>query len=352
VYIGLTLAESAVIGGATLEGDPDRTIGFAAPIEYATSSDLTLFENRADPALVDKTQSEAVVVPLSFATSRHNLNLLRSATPKRCFLEIVHALWERRRRPLPAVSSSASIHPSARICDGVYIGEACVIGPNVEISNGAVLHPGVVVEAGARVGSRTVLHARVFVGAGVRVADNCVIQTGAVIGFSYCSSIATGSVSVSDKAESFGGVVIEEGVEIGPNTLIESGEEQPTRICTGAKIGGLVSVGHDCCIGPGAELISMVGLAGGVQVGAEALLLGQVGVTSRARIGERAVIFAKSGVSSDVPSNALFSGYPARPRREWLRSVAAGNLAPKLRKQFTELQRTVGALVARLEKEP
>jgi UDP-3-O-[3-hydroxymyristoyl] glucosamine N-acyltransferase len=95
--------------------------------------------------------------------------------------------------------------------------------------------------------------------------------------------------------------VLGDGVEIGPNAVIEDGETRPTTIADGVRIGALAMIGHDCSIGPGSGLVAMVGLAGGVQIGAGALLMGQVGVSNRERIGDRAVVFGKSGVLSHVP---------------------------------------------------
>jgi len=170
------------------------------------------------------------------------------------------------------------------------VAEGCVVGDWAVIDPGTVL--GAVVGAGARIGAR------------------CVVHSGARLGFS-CRPTAPAQ-SGWPKAASFGGVVVGDGVEIGPNAVIEDGETRPTTIADGVRIGALAMIGHDCSIGPGSELVAMVGLAGGVQIG----------VSNRVRIGDRAMVFGKSGVLSHVPDNGRYMGYPAWPRDQWLRAQA------------------------------
>jgi UDP-3-O-[3-hydroxymyristoyl] glucosamine N-acyltransferase len=195
------------------------------------------------------------------------------------------------------------------------VAEGCVVGAGAEVGAGAALHPNAVGEW-AVIGPGTVLGA----GAGVRIGAHCVVHSGARLGFAYRPT-APGQGGPS-KAASSGGVIVGNGVEIGPNTVIEEGERRPTTIADGVRIGALACIGHDCSIGPGTELVAMVGLAGGVQIGAGTLLMGQVGVSSGAQIGDHAVIFGQSGVIGRVPDGGRYMGYPAWPRGQWLRGQA------------------------------
>ena len=154
----------------------------------------------------------------------------------------------------------------------------------------------------------------------MRVGAGCVVHSGAVVGYAYRPT-PPGAGGLT-KPPSYGGVVLGDGVEIGPNAVIEEGERQPTTIAAGARVGSLSHVGHDCSIGQGAELVAMVGLASEVTVGAEAMLMGQVGVTGGVRVGDRAVVFGKSGVIGHVPDDGRYMGSPAWPRGEWLRAQA------------------------------
>jgi UDP-3-O-[3-hydroxymyristoyl] glucosamine N-acyltransferase len=316
----LTLAEAAEVAEATLEGDPGQRVWFGARLEDATPEALSFFDGRQPAEMLGRTRAGAVVVPEQLVAGPPGAALLRSVAPQRSFMAVVGALWERRALPPAGVAGTASVHPAAVVSPDAYLGDGCVVGAGAEVGAGAALHANSVVGDLAVVGPGTVLGAGAVVGPGVRVGARCVVHSGARLGFAYRPT-PPGSSGLT-KPASFGGIVVGDEVEIGPNAVVEEGEREPTTIANGARIGGLAYVGHDCSIGPGAELVAMVGLASGVQVGAEALLMGQVGVAGGVRIGDRAVVFGKSGVIGHVPDDGLYMGYPAWPRSDWLRVQA------------------------------
>ncbi len=319
----LTLAQAARIARATLEGDPGRQVWFGARLADATPEALSFFDGRQPAGLLQGTRAAAVVVPEELAAGTPvppGAALLRSIASHRSFMAVVRALWERRALPSPGIAATARVHPAARVSPEAYVGDGCVVGAGVEVGAGAALHANVVVGDLAVIGAGTMLGAGAVVGPGVRVGARCVVHSGVRLGFAFRPT-APGSGGAS-KPASFGGVVVGDEVEIGPNAVVEDGESEPTVIADGVKIGALACVGHDCSIGPGAELVAMVGLASEVRVGAEAMLMGQVGVTNGVRIGDRAVVFGNSGVIGHVPDDGRYMGYPAWPRSEWLRAQA------------------------------
>jgi len=48
---------------------------------------------------------------------------------------------------------------------------------------------------------------------------------------------------------------------------------------------------------------------------------GQTGVADHLTIGAGAMLGAKTGVISDVPPGARWAGFPAKPRKQWLREA-------------------------------
>ena len=338
---GLSLAEVAELVGASFEGDdPTRVIHSVAPLESATLADVSLFDDRANRAALATTEAAAVIVSPDFGGGAGRSRLL-SSEPQRAFAVLAQELWRRTHIPPPGIASSAEVDPGADVGAGVHIGPGCRIGPGVRIERGATLHGGVSLAGGATVGEETTLCANVCVGAGCRIGARCFLHPGVVVGFEYRQSPHSGGAP--GKSPSTGVVVIEDDVEIGPNSVVERGERKETRICHRVRLGALVMVGHDSVVGPRAELVSMVGLAGDVEVGADAILLGQVGVTSRARIGARSVVLAKSGVAGGVPSDACYAGIIARPRHEWLKAQAALRRLPQQLERLAGLERRIEA---------
>src|SRR5690606_24534362 len=93
-----------------------------------------------------------------------------------------------------------------------------------------------------------------------------------------------------------------------------------TVIGDGTKIDNLVQLGHNDRIGRHVMLISQVGISGSTSVGDGVVLAGQVGVGGHLTIGAGAKVGGQGGVIGDVPEGATYSGYPARPHREAMRS--------------------------------
>ena len=76
------------------------------------------------------------------------------------------------------------------------------------------------------------------------------------------------------------------------------------------------------------------------------VLAGQVGIVGHIKIGDGARIGAQAGVSNSVPDGATYTGYPAMPHRDWLRTMAALPRVPDL----VKLVRKLEARLAELER--
>src|SRR5262249_27400374 len=117
-----------------------------------------------------------------------------------------------------------------------------------------------------------------------------------------------------------------------------------TRIGRGTKLDNMVQVGHACKVGDDTLLCGQVGLAGTTRVGNRCILAGQVGAAGHLTIGDRATLTAQSGVPTDVPADALYSGYPAMDNLAWRKSVAVFNRLPDLQRELRGLRDEVAAL--------
>jgi UDP-3-O-[3-hydroxymyristoyl] glucosamine N-acyltransferase len=53
-----------------------------------------------------------------------------------------------------------------------------------------------------------------------------------------------------------------------------------------------------------------------------AMLGGSVGLAPHVTIGKGARVAARSGVMNDIPPQQTWSGYPARPKMQWMRLQA------------------------------
>lgn len=336
----MKLRDIAAKLGCELEGDPAIEITGVSGLEEAQSGDLTFLANRKYRLLVETTRASAILIardsgPLHIAA-------LRSANPYLDFARAIELFHAAPAFP-PGVHPTAVVASTAKIGAGAHIGPYCFIDENVEIGRGAVLHSFVAIYAGARIGDDFFAHSHACVREGCRLGHRVLLQNGVVVG-----SDGFGFAREADgrwyKMRQAGITVIGDDVEIQAHSAIDRATIGETRIGRGSKVDNLVQVGHACTVGEDTLLCGQVGLAGTTKVGNKCILAGQVGAAGHLTIGDGATLTAQSGVPSDVPANAIYSGYPAMDNLAWRKSVAVFNRLPDLQRELRELREEVGRL--------
>jgi UDP-3-O-[3-hydroxymyristoyl] glucosamine N-acyltransferase len=202
----------------------------------------------------------------------------------------------------------------------VFIGEGTVIG------NNCILYPHVT------------LRERVFIG------DRVIIHSGSVIG-------SDGFGYVFDKGKyhkipQVGGVIVGDDVEIGSNVSVDRATTGDTIIGKGTKIDNLAQIGHNVKIGNNSIIVAQVGIGGSSEIGDYVTIGGQVGIADHTRIESETMLGAKSGVMGHMPKG-IYSGAPAIPHRDWLKSKAICAKLPELYKKIKELEEKIYALERR-----
>lgn len=209
---------------------------------------------------------------------------------------------------------TASIHPSVKLGENVFIGE------NVEIEADCTIMPGVTILPNVKVKANTIIFPNVTIYPFTEIGEGCRIHAGTTIGsdgFGY-----NHEAGVHLKVWHFGGVCIQNNVEIGSNVSVDQGTFSPTLIGAGTKIDNLVQVGHNVQIGPGVILCGQVGMAGSAKVGAYSVFGGKAAIGDGVELGSGAQVAGACMVTSSWPDGAKLGGHPARPLKEWMRGLA------------------------------
>jgi UDP-3-O-[3-hydroxymyristoyl] glucosamine N-acyltransferase len=304
------LAPSAEIGG-----DPDRLVSGAAPADRAGPTDVCYFEGKKGAAALATAPGACVIPPAMAHLAPNAAALILSDRPRAAFARLIPSLL----RPRSFAAGGPAIDPSAKLEDGVIVGVGAVIGAGAEIGAGTDIGPNAVIGPGVTIGRRARIGARVSISFAM-IGDEVNILAGAVIGeqgFGVAGD-ASGPVDVPH----LGRVIVQDRVTIGANSCVDRGVFDDTVIGEGAKIDNLCHVAHNCQIGRGVLIAAFGGISGSTVVGDNATLGGRVGIADHRTIGAGATLAGGAAVFQDVPPNEVWSGYPAKPLRKWLREAA------------------------------
>lgn len=336
----ISAVEIAQLMHGEIVGDSDAVITGIAPIESASTGDLSFIAQPRFLEYLHKTTAAAIFVDRRAALpSDVRSTLIRVAHPYLAFVQVI-----KRFVPLPGAASG--IHPSAVIGNGVRfpadvaIGPWAVIADDCEIGSGVQIGPHCYLGPRSRVGTNTILFQGVHVAHEVQIGNNVIVQYGAVIGsdgFGYVPHEGQ-----HHKIPHLGTVVIEDEVEIGANCCIDRGTFGETRIGRGAKLDNLVHVAHNVVIGENTVMAAQTGISGSTTIGRDVIIAGQVGFVGHINIGDRSVFGAQAGVTKSIKAGLTVSGYPAREHGKAKREEAALRYLPDLLRRVRRLEKSAG----------
>lgn len=179
------------------------------------------------------------------------------------------------------IHSTSIISNSAVIEDGVKIGEGTVVEQNVVIHSGSVI------------GKNTIIRANTVIGAqGFGFEKN---HDGSWVRFPH-----------------LGKVIIGDNVEIGALNSVCIGALDDTIICDGVKTDNLVHIAHNCQIGKNSIITACSELSGGVVLG-EGVWIGPNSSTmQKVKIDDYALVGLGTVVTKNVEKHNTVAGVPAK----------------------------------------
>lgn len=317
----LTAAEIAAATGGTVVGDANAAVCAVAPLDRATSSDLSFLAHaKYAPAF---TASRAGVVLMT--------NELANTDGRAAARVIVDKPHDALIALLPTLYAPPAFTPG--IHKTAIIGAGASVAPDACVEAYAVIGAGATVGARAWIGAHSVLGEGASVGAdsrlfphvtlypGARVGDRSAIHSGTRLGSDGFGYVFAGGAH--RKIPHVGRCLIGNDVEIGANCTIDRGSIDDTVIGDGTKLDNLVHIAHNVKVGRLCLVMAHVGIAGSSRLEDGVIIAGQAGVAGHITIGAQARIAATAGVIGDVPAGETWSGYPARPHKEALRASAA-----------------------------
>jgi UDP-3-O-[3-hydroxymyristoyl] glucosamine N-acyltransferase len=341
-----TLQELADHLGGTVRGDGTVKINGLAPLEGAAPDKVTFLANPKYAVKVAETNAGGVL--MAPGGESYGRNVIELANPYLGFAKLL-TLFYTQPHPALGVMPEAVVGTNVVLGEDISIYPGAVVGNNVVIGDRVVIHPGAVMYDGAVIGDDCVIHANAVVRERCRLGKRCKLQPGAVIGSDGFGYAPDGPSYYP--IPQIGIVVLEDDVEIGANATVDRAALEVTLIRRGTKLDNLVQVAHNCQIGEDCMIVSQVGIAGSSKIGNHVTLAGQVGVVGHVKIGDNVIVGAQAGVPGSLEGNAYYSGSPAMPHKEWLKTMGTLPKLPEMRKKMNEYEKRLAALEAQLAKE-
>ena len=337
----LTAREIAEAVGGRVVGDDSAAVRAIAPLDRAGEDELSFLSSARYAPLYEASRAGVVLLPPDLAESPGASRArIVVAKPHEALLSLLPRLY-RQAEHVAGIHPTAVVGRGVRLGDGVAIGAFAVIGEGAAIGDRAWIDAHCVVGAGVEVGEAARLHPSVTLYPGARVGRRVILHSGVRVGSDGFGYVQQGGRHV--KIPHVGRAIVEDDVEIGANSTIDRGSIDDTVIGAGTKIDNLVHVGHNVRMGRLCLIMAQVGIAGSARIEDGCILAGQSGLAGHITVGRGARIAGGAGVFGSVPAGETWSGYPARPHKEWLRAQASMFKLSTLMRPLEKLLRREGA---------
>jgi len=346
----ITAADVAAQVGGRLVGDPSVVVRGIAPLDRAGPNDLSILSHLRYGAWFATSRAGVVLVAPAFESHPGTPSTRIVVDKPMDALVGLLARFHRQEPRAAGVHPTAVVAPSARLGEGVTLDAHAVVGDGAVLGDRCWIGAGAKVGAGSTLGNDVRLHANAVVYPFTELGDRVVLHAGAQVGregFGFVPR-ATGVVRIPH----VGRCVLEHDVEVGANSCVDRGSVDDTIIGAGTKIDNLVQIAHNVRVGRFCFFASQAGVAGSSRIEDGAQIGGQVGLSGHLTIGARATVAAQAGVFGDVPPGETWSGYPARPHKEQLRTQAAVTKLARLLRPLEAMVARFTATSAETERSP
>jgi len=341
--VAYRLAELAELVGGRVEGNPERIVEAIRALEAAGPRDLSFVRRSGHRQRAVASGAGALLVgedvAAAVAGEGGGRELLVVAEPVYALARLLEVFHPESVRP-------AGIHPTAIVEAGAavdptaHLGPYVVIGAGSRIGAGAAVLAHAVVGRGCAIGERALIHPHAVLYDRTEVGAGSIVHSGVVLGgdgFGYATHRGA-----HYKVPQVGRVVIEDEVEIGPNTTIDRATLGETRVGAGSKIDNQVMLGHNVVVGRRSILCAKVGIAGSTRIGDGVVLGARVGAVDHIEVGDGVQAAAGTDLFESVRPGAIIGGSPAHEIGRWRRQMVLVWKLDELFRRLRAVERRLG----------
>jgi UDP-3-O-[3-hydroxymyristoyl] glucosamine N-acyltransferase len=291
---------NAISEPATVLGPKDQYVSYPASIDTSKEHAFTFSSKKDKKDLKSVNASRAKVVvcssELNFAEEDYKIKtLILVKNPRLAFIEIINKFFttpkEHHISSSALISDNADIHPNVFIGPHTYVGD-CTIGEG------------------------SVIYGNVYIYSNVKIGRNVTIHSGTTIGVEDAFAYERNSTGELIKFPHFGGVIIEDDVDIHVHVNIDRGTFGNTIIGRGSKINRYAHIGHNGIVGKHCQIGGQCFIAGSCVIGDFCELALCSCVRNGTKLGNNVMVGMGSVVTKDVEDDWIAYGVPAKPARK------------------------------------
>lgn len=335
----LALGQIAELVGGRVIGNPDLKVSGIGSLDDAVEGQITFLANPKYSGKVATTKASAVILPPG--ANGFGKDVVETRNTYLAFAKILTHFCH-TPEAAKGVMDGAVVGRDVRLGVDVTVYPGAYIGAGSVIGDRTVIHPNVVIYNEVTIGDDVVLHSNVSIRERCRLGNRVIVHNGAVIGSDGFGYVPDGKKYF--KIPQIGIVVIEDDVEIGANTTIDRAALDVTLIRRGVKLDNLVQIAHNCSIGEDTAVAAQAGIAGSAIIGNNVTVGGQTAIVGHIKVGDNIMFAGRSGVMNSMDQPGVFSGTPAVPHKEWLKTMAVYAKLPEMRKTIKELEERLSLL--------
>jgi UDP-3-O-[3-hydroxymyristoyl] glucosamine N-acyltransferase len=229
--------------------------------------------------------TETGVVIASSEIQNSNITTLNTKNPRLGFIRLMNFLLNKgyllKEEQTPVIGRNCKIHPKAIIEPNTVIGENCII------------RAGAIIKSGSQIGDEVIIRENAVIGAD---------------GFGYEKD----EEGIPIHFPHFAGVIIEDKVEIGANSVVCEGALTPTKIGYASKVNASTLIGHNVQIGKYSYIHAGVVASGGCTIGDHCWIGTNATILEKRVIKHNALIGSATVVNKNIEANKKVVGNPMR----------------------------------------
>ncbi len=284
----IELKKLAEIYNLTIVGKSDFTIKKATSLENQSADGITWVK---DESFLKFVKCGVVLMHHQFFVEELPgvTFLLTNESPKLIFSLILKSNFT----PDPSYYLKNCVDDHRKNKD-ITISDYVFIGQNVTIGKGTIIFPHVMIEANTVIG------------------ENCIIKSHVSLGTEGLGYQLNPATNLLEKFPQIGNAILEDFVEIGPNSTVRRAALKSTRIGRGTKIGAMTIIGHNCEVGESCIFTAGIVLSGSTKVGNNVFVGVNASIKNGVQIGNNVEIGMGAVVLYPLEDDIKVVGNPAK----------------------------------------